>query len=132
MGSILCPHRHDLASVVLVEDADQVLDVESLAAVVEELWQILVLKLLPVELLCRLSVNDVALVAHHEPAMLVDPSAFLVYEEALLSLQQHWHCSVRPLIEVVVKISHEVMRVEVILLDAEWGGDLAFLIHVFS
>ena len=94
--------------------------------------QIAVIKLLSVELLATVLVNDVAIASLDEPAEAVDAAALLVHVEALLGLQQLWDCSSSALVILEFKIAHEVMRVEVKLLDAEWRGNFSLIIDIIG
>ena len=77
--------NYDAISVLLKETHD-VLDIESLASIVQKLLKVAIVELLPIELLPAVAVHNVAI--GDEPAKLVHSAVPLVHEEALLGLQQ--------------------------------------------
>lgn len=66
-----------------------------------------------------------ALVRQSHPAVLVDATALLVHVESLIRLHQLWF------LVLVVKVTHHVVGVKVVLLQVEWCWDLTTLIQVF-
>ena len=65
-----------------------------------------------------------------EPSKSVDSATFLVHIEALFRLQELWNGATSALIILELKIAHQVMGVEVELLDAEGCWNLALFIDV--
>jgi len=86
--SILRLDQHNLVVTVLVEDAHKVLDVKSLARIVEKLREVAVgLKLSLIKLLAAEFVDKVAGVSTGHPAVLINALALLIDEESLVSLE---------------------------------------------
>ena len=93
---------------------------------------ITVVQLLAVKLLPSKLVHNVAIAALDEPSKTIDASSLLVNIEALLGLQQLGDSSASSLIVLELEVAHQVMRVEVELLEAEGCGNLTLVIHLFG
>lgn len=86
MRTILRADREYFTGVlVLLENADDILDVKPLTIVVVESLKVAILKLATVELRATFFVNDVA-IGIYQPSVLVDSTALFVDEEALFGL----------------------------------------------
>lgn len=102
--------RHNAAVRVLLKDSHHVLDIKSLSCIVEQLVDVsIVRQLSSVELLVTINVDQVTVVALSHPAMFIDTMLLLVHEKALVGLHQFW------LALCVIKVSHELMRVKIVL-----------------
>jgi len=117
---------HDLAVLVSIELTHNVLDIEAFSIVVEKLVQVFAIKLFLVKLLATVFVNDVSLVGNCVPAVIVYASCLLINVETLVGLHQD-RFTIR-----VVKVSQNLMGVEVVLFDGEEAGDFSTLVHIFS
>lgn len=69
-------------------------------------------------------VNQVSLPGQGHPAMFIDTSSFLVHKESFVSLHQLW------LLVVVIKVSHQIVWVEIMFLDAEDAWQFSLLIQI--
>ena len=110
---------HNVAASILIKDAHDVLDVETLARVVEKLLDVTIVKLLTVKLLASMFVNNVAVAALNEPAEPVHSAALFVDVEALLSLKELWDSPASALVVLEFEVAHEVVRVKVEFFDTE-------------
>ena len=117
---------------VLIEYTDDILDIETLARVVQELRHITIIELFSVELLATQFVDDMTITPLDEPAKSVHSATLLVYVEALLGLQELWYSSPSALVVLELEITDEIMRVEVELFDAEWSRQLTLVIEISS
>lgn len=109
---------------VFIKLAHHILNVETLAIIVKELVEVIIVELALVKFLSSIFVNNVALVRNAEPAVLIDASSFLINEEALASLHKN-RLSIR-----IVKVAHNMVGVEIVLLNTEGCWDFSTLIHV--
>ena len=142
--------RHDIPVLVLTHDAHDVLDIKPLSLVVVKLWHVAISQqLLAIELLPPEFVDQVASSTALQPSMLVHATTLLVHKEALLGLEQSGEelrsirlrfllvgttlafvfraifCGVDP-----IKVTHERMGVEIVLLEAEGCRDFPTLVQV--
>jgi hypothetical protein len=65
-----------------------------------------------------------------KPSKSIDSATLLVHIEALLRLQELWNGAAGALIILELKIAHQVMGVEIELLDAEGCWNLALFINI--
>jgi hypothetical protein len=79
-----------------------------------------------VELLAAILINDMPLVGNCVPAVTVNAAGLLVDVEALSCLHENWFTV------LVIKVAHQVMRVEVMFLDAERCRDFSALVKVLN
>lgn len=77
-----------------------------------------------VKFLAAMAVHKVALVGKYHPAEFVDSAPFFVNEKAFVGDHHAW------LAINVVKVSHKVVGVEVVLLNTEGSGDFSALIKI--
>ena len=132
MGAVLGSEWHDVSIAVFVKDSDNIHDVVSLSTEVEELGNLLVLELLAIKLFNSVLVDDVSSWSRVK-AMLVDSAVLSVDIEVLLSFEKLWESDAATLLVIFnFKISHHIMRIEVMLLKAEWSWDLTIVINIFS
>ena len=132
MGAVLGSEWHDVSIAVFVKDSDNIHDVVSLSTEVEELGNLLVLELLAIKLFNSVLVDDVSSWSRVK-AMLVDSAVLSVDIEVLLSFEKLWESDAATLLVIFnFKISHHIMRIEVMFLKAEWSWDLTIVINIFS
>ena len=132
MGAVLGSEWHDVSIAVFVKDSDYIHDVVSLSTEVEELGNLLVLELLAIKLFNSVLVDDVSCWSRVK-AMLVDSAILSVDIEVLLSFEKLWESDAASLLVIFnFKVSHHIMRIEVMLLKAEWSWDLTIVINIFS
>lgn len=144
---------------VLVEDTHEVFDVKSLSVIVEKLGEVTIrLELSLIELLASEFVNEMSSGPRSHPAVLVDALAPLVNEEALVGLEEMRHhrsrrarsssstlsaatftgrfalscfrVSIMTGVFLEVKISHNVMGVEIVLLHTVGRRHFTTVIHL--
>jgi len=128
--AIIAALDYNVSICIFVKDAHHILDVKAASTVVKKLLDIAVVKLLPVELLATLLVHDVSVASLDEPAEAVNSAALLVHIEALFSLKKLWNRAASALIVLELQVTHQVVRVEIELLNTEWSRDLALVIEV--
>ena len=123
---------HDVSIAVFVKDSNNIHDVVSLSIKVEELGNLLVLELLAIKLFDSVLVDDVSSWSRVK-AMLVDSAVLSVDIEVLLSFEELWESDTSTLLVIFnFKVAHHIMRIEVMLLKAEWSWDLTIVINIFS
>ena len=122
--------RNDVAVGVLVKDSNNIFHIEALSIVIEQLLDIAIIKLLSVELLPSMLVDNMPVAALLKPAEAIDTASLLVHVEALLGLQELGNGATRALVILEVEITHQVMWVEIKLLNAEGSWNLALFIDV--
>jgi len=116
----------DAAVSVFVELAHNFFNVEALGLVVEEFRQVTFPgELALIEFLATVHVNQVALASKGHPADLVDAAGLLVHEHALVGLHE------LGLAVLVIKVTHKLVRVEIVLFNAEGCWEFAALVHLF-
>ena len=67
-----------------------------------------------------------------EPAKSVDSSALLVYVETLFGLEQLWNGTSRTRVILEIQVTHQIMRIEIELFNAEWSGNFTLVIHLLG
>lgn len=120
----------NVAGSVLVENSNHVFDIEALAVVIEQFLDIAVIELLPIELLSTVLVNNMPVAALLKPSKSIYSTSLLVDVEALLRLEELRNGATSALIILEFKITHQVMWVEIELLNAEGSWNLALFINV--
>ena len=65
-----------------------------------------------------------------EPAESVDSPALLVYIETLFGLEQLWDGETRTCVILEIQVTHQIVRIEIELFNAEWSGNFTLVIHI--
>lgn len=115
---------HYVAILIFVKLTHYIFNVKTLSAVVEQLVEIIALKLTLIEFFTTILINYVSLIWNCKPAMVVYSTCLFINIESLSSLHKNWF-SIR-----IIKVSKKVMRVEVMLFNAERSWDFTTFVKI--